>query len=669
MKRLFVCFFTLLLIAGCNKEGDKVLVIHLDRSTLELCLTDIHQLVVTHEPADLPAPVYQWSSSNSGVVTVSENGLVTAVGEGSATITVSSLGTQLFATCAVTVAKQLATQITLDRETLSIEWGQSEILSFSLLPEGAILSSPKWSSSDEEVATVDRDGRVTAVSVGEAEVIILDEDRPEVKASCAVTVIRPDATEIVLNITELVIQKNDIEVLTYSSLPQFSLIESVVWSSSNEAIATVDSQGKVTAVEEGTVEISVTDAFHPNLKAVCAVTVISIIVTDISFLSDEEELFVGDWIALNYIVQPQGARLSQPEWSSSSPLVASVDPTGRVTGFSKGTAIITLCDKETPHLFAACTVQVFDVEATSIQINPTTLTLITQEQATLTCQIEPQNTTNKEVVWSSDNEAVAVVDPFGKVTAVAAGECNIIVRLKNGALSSSCQVKVVVPIASIALDRVSLEMRRGDTHPLRVSYLPNDAMPPAAYHWSSSDEWVATVDQEGNIEALRMGTTTIRVDISGGLYATCTVTVVPVYTNWSAPALLFGGSITNIIIAEGRFINSALTNFTSGQALVYDGEIGSRLQYCVYAFDGGRMAASLLAFADDDPVAIAAARGFCEERYKYVLESNGITVYQDRDGTHIEVGFRNLTEYVSVTALQLSMLGLKNRWFIVSYAR
>jgi len=271
---------------------------------------------------------------------------------------------------------------------------------------------------------------------------------------------------------------------------------------------------------------------------------------------------------------------------------------------------------------------------------------------------------------------VATVDEFGKVTAIAVGSCNVAVKLKNGDIESSCQIVVILPVTSISVDRSSMDMRRNETYSLKVSHLPNNASPLPDYQWSSSDEWVATVSQNGTVEALRIGTTTIRVETSQGLFATCTVTVNPVYNSWREPYLLFGSTQTDVLSAElnatnGRKMNATLSGFAGGQALVFDGEANSRLQHCVYIFTSGKMAAGMLVFPDNNQTSIAAARGYCAERYKFVSESGGITVYEDRRGTHIEAGFRNLTDYVQLTALEkllMASLGLKDRWFIISYA-
>ena len=757
MKKLGIGILVTLLLVGCTKKEEKVLVIHLDKKELQLFVTDTYSFTVKYGPVGVPAPEYQWSSSNNSVATISGTGLLTAVGEGSATITVVAVGTELKSVCEVTVAKRRAAQIKLDKERLDLKIGERDVLYYTLIPSNTAITEAVWESSNEAVAVVEQSGIVTAVAAGEATVTVYDKARPDIKATCAVhvskkeaeyillnkeeltltydqeevltytvfpgeallysplwvsanpeiakvdqegkvtgktegytiikvysllqpsvmafcevTVVRPAATTIVLNKTELTLEKGGEGLLTYTSLPEHSLIESVVWSSSDVSIVSVDQQGKVTGKAEGIAQITVSDVSNPNLKATCVVTVTLVPATGVRLSMDETDLFIGDWITLQYVVQPQGSVLSQPEWRSDNPQIASVDQSGKVTGLGQGTAVITIVDNTKPHVFATCTVKVFPVEATSIQLDKSKLTIYLQEIVTLPYQIIPSNTTDKAVEWSSDDREIATVDAFGKVTARTAGSCNITVKLKNGSLSATCQVEVVTPVSFLFLDRNELNLVRGNRYALKAIYFPESAVPPTSYRWSSSDEWTAFVGENGTVEALRIGSSDVKVEIPGGLSATCSVNVAPRYDAWKEPLLLYGSSLSQIRREETRSVNSALTDFAGDQAIVFNGETNSRLQYCVYTFVSNQMIAALLAFADNDKTAIEAVEGFCAERYKFILESDGIKVYEDRNGTHIEVGYRNLTEYVELTASQklaMAAMGLKDRWFIISYSK
>jgi len=687
MNKLLLSFLTILLFAGCHKEKEEeeekpkepereVTAIYLDKSTLEIRITDTYAFTTTHEPDDLPAPTIQWSSSNSEVATISTTGLLTAVGEGSATITIAAVispETSLSASCAVTVAKQLATQITLDKTAIHIEEEETDLLSFTLLPNGSILMAATWKSSDEEVAIINQEGTVTAVTPGEATVTLYDAERPEIQATCAITVSKKSPRYVLLSREQLTMRYFQEETLSYTVFPEGAELGDPFWSSGNLNIATVDQDGKVVALSQGVVEIIFTDRDNPHIRAICVVVVE--LVVDIAFTIEEVTIFCGDETFLTYTISPSGAILEFPLWSSENPNIATVSQEGKVTGVGVGTTTITLIEETDPTISTSCTITVLTVPTTGIRLDQTSIAMTVKDEVTLTYRIEPSNATDKEVEWSSDRESVATVDAYGKVTAIGDGSCNITVKLKNGTLSSTCQIVVTPMISSIVLERESLFMEHGEIFTLGIFHLPTQAIPPASYHWSSSDEWVATVNQSGRVEAQRIGTTTIRVEIPGGIYAICTVSVFPVYGAWREPELLFGSSLSDIEKAENRVKNEISTS-TGGFALIYDGESGSGLQYCIYFFGASGMNYCFLAFDDTDAKACDAARGYCEERYKFESESDGKRTYRDKNGIKIVTGIediRDREEYQNLTFLEKTFIDIwlnyKYTWFAISYMK
>ena len=150
------------------------------------------QLTATVLPSDAEQTV-TWTSSDPSVASVDKSGLVTAVAVGNATITASTTdGTDLKATCAVTVFK-LATSIVLNKPEATLEAGSQEQLTATVLPSDAA-QSVTWTSSDPSVASVDKNGLVTAVAVGNATITASTTDGTDLKATCEVTVIREDLT-------------------------------------------------------------------------------------------------------------------------------------------------------------------------------------------------------------------------------------------------------------------------------------------------------------------------------------------------------------------------------------------------------------------------------------------------------------------------------------------
>ncbi len=218
-----------------------------------------------------------WTSSNPSVATVSESGLVTAVAQGTATITATSnLDNTKSGTCNITVNAPAApipvTAIALNKSTAIIGIGDSETLTINYTPADANTGKAvAWTSSNTSVATVDNSGKVTGVAVGTATITATSTTDASITASCAVTVQAVAVTGVSINPTSANLQIGGSTDLTYTILPPNATDKSVSWSSSNTAVATVN-DGHVSAVAAGTATITVTTT-DGNKTATCSVTV------------------------------------------------------------------------------------------------------------------------------------------------------------------------------------------------------------------------------------------------------------------------------------------------------------------------------------------------------------------------------------------------------------
>ena len=165
------------------------------------------------------------------------------------------------------------TSITLNAEQLTMEYGTKEQLTATVAPDDADDPGLIWTSDNEEVATVDENGLVTAVSVGEANITATAVDGSGVTATCKVTVTPKLVTSVILDESELTIEKNFTEQLTATVAPDDADNLSLTWTSDNEEVATVDENGLVTAVGEGTATITATANDGSGVAASCVVTV------------------------------------------------------------------------------------------------------------------------------------------------------------------------------------------------------------------------------------------------------------------------------------------------------------------------------------------------------------------------------------------------------------
>ena len=236
------------------------------------------KLTATISPSNAENKAVIWSSSNSSVASVKE-GLVTAVKSGNATITVKSDDGGKTATCAVTVNAKVypVEDISLDKTSQEMTEGDEFTLTATVKPDNATNKNVTWNSSDPSVATVDN-GKVIAKKAGTATITVKTDDGGKT-ASCVVTVnakVYP-VESISLDKTSFEMTEGDTFTLTATVKPDNATNKNVIWSSSNNSVASV-SNGKVTALKAGQATITAKTE-DGERTATCKVTV-NIVITN-----------------------------------------------------------------------------------------------------------------------------------------------------------------------------------------------------------------------------------------------------------------------------------------------------------------------------------------------------------------------------------------------------
>ena len=343
---LALCMLTL---AGCSEKETQIEVssVSLNTSTIEMVEGDSYKLVATVLPKDAEYDGVNWASSNASVASVS-NGTVTALKQGTSTITASAGGRS--ATCTVKVAAKIitVTSVTLDKTSLSMKAGDTETLKATVNPTDATDKTITWMSSDVSVVTVS-EGKLTAKDSGTATITA---KAGNCTADCTVTV-SVDVESVSLDITTLSLSVGESATLTATVKPDNASDKNVVWTSSDNSVATV-SNGKVTAVKAG---IATVKATCGGKTAECVVTVTAK-VTGVKLNTSSIMLMSGDYSILKATIIPDNAANKNVKWESSNIAVATVD-NGKVTAISEGTAKITVSTEE-GQFAASCTVTVSD---------------------------------------------------------------------------------------------------------------------------------------------------------------------------------------------------------------------------------------------------------------------------------------------------------------------
>lgn len=410
------------------------------------------------------------------------------------------------------------TGISFAETAFNMEKGSTLALTPALTPEIAPASAVAWESSDTAVAAVDEKGVVTAVANGEATITAKSVADESVRTEVSVTV-TTSATGLTLGQETLALKKGENVTLTATVAPEDASDKAVVWSSSDEAVATVDAQGVVTALKTGTATLTASHA--SGLSATCEVTVTT---PAESITIDKETLALrkGETAALVVTVGPEDADDKAVAWSSSDETVATVDAEGTVTAVKTGKATVTAADVE-GHT-AACEVTVI-TPATGVTLDLEEVTVAKGRTVTLTATVEPEDADDKVVIWSVADETVATVSQTGVVTGVKSGETAVIATDVNGN-AATCHVKVFTPATGITLDPIETTVVEGNTCVIAATVLPADA-DDKTVEWSSSDETVATVSAQGEVAGVMPGTANITASAaaSDDVKAVCVVTV------------------------------------------------------------------------------------------------------------------------------------------------
>ena len=416
---LIVLIAAIALLIACNSENpspdvvtvQSVEIISVGNPIIEKGST--LKLDVKVNPDNATDQAVSWSSNDESVASVDENGLVTGISAGETTITaaVGSVSSDEFK---LTVVDEWidVERIEFTEKVINMFVDDVQNIQVIFTPDKPSDMTLDWSSSASSIAKVSENGEITAVSPGRATVTAKTVNG--LTAACEVIVSdRPVIVEgIVLNVGELTIASGGVSKLTAHFVPSNAETDDaeIVWSSSDEAIVTVDGEGNVVAKDvEGSAIITVTVKVNGNeFKDSCSVTVKKGIETVSITINGkaEIELNPGDTYQIDATITPDDAEVM---WSSDDDSV-SVDDNGLVSANHVGEATITVIAKE-GGTTATCHVKVNPVAVDRIEIaGLPDGNIYIGESFELTAEISPDNATDKSVNWSTSDPAIATVD-------------------------------------------------------------------------------------------------------------------------------------------------------------------------------------------------------------------------------------------------------------------
>lgn len=238
--------------------------VELDKSEITLDAEETYTLKATVKPDNATDKTVTWASTKTDVATVDNNGKITGVNNGVASVTATSGGKS--ASCKVTVVVKVKL-ISLSQASATLGVDETVTLTATVSPDNAADKTVTWSTSDGSVASVSN-GVVTAKKIGTATITAKAGDK---SATCAITVIATPVTSVTLSQTSASLKVGETVTLSATVKPDNATDKTVTWSTSDGSVATV-SNGVVTAKKIGTATIT---AKAGDKSATCTITVVT----------------------------------------------------------------------------------------------------------------------------------------------------------------------------------------------------------------------------------------------------------------------------------------------------------------------------------------------------------------------------------------------------------
>lgn len=503
--------------SNTNKEI-KVSSISLNRSTVYLDKGEEYNLKATVSPSNATNKTVTWSSSNRNVATVS-NGRVVAKGVGTATITAKAGGKSV--TCKVVVSNSSyvpVSDLVLNKTFINLDKGETYNLSATVYPYNATYKSVSYTSSNTRVATVSSNGKITAKGSGYATITASADG---VEETCNVYVY---GNTNVVEVNYLTMEPGFLSLkvgrsatLTATVLPNNATDKSIKYTSNNTRVATVSSNGTVTAKSVGTAVITATAS--NGFKVTSIIDVISGYDSAEGLILDTNSvnLDYGKTYNLKTTVYPNNSKV---KFTSANSKIAMVSSTGTITGLDNGITVITA---SVGNLKEYVTVRV-NKPVKGITLNTPYVELNTGKSYLFDAKVTNLSCTP---TYHSSNTGVATVNSYGLVTAVTnMTNASTLITASCGNYSTYAFV-IVNPdysfVNKITLNNLSYSLNVGETYKAKATPTPSITTE-YAFNWTSSNSNIAIVDKYGNITALRPGTAVITATL-GSKKTTMTIYV------------------------------------------------------------------------------------------------------------------------------------------------
>ncbi|WP_298521426.1 Ig-like domain repeat protein [uncultured Methanobrevibacter sp.] len=447
-----------------------------------------------------------YTSNDTSVATVDENGIVTGVSSGKAKITVNATDSVYYNDAVkyveVTV-KRIPSDIGVEVDSFDVDAKSNN----SIVITGEFDGKVSYISNDTSVATVDENGVVTGIIGGKARITVNANESGKYEDAVVYVTVTVNKIAPNLNASDIIVEIDKSQAIT---VQPSDFGGKITFISSNDTIASVDSNGNVKGIKAGNVTITISAKNSPKYlddSIIINVTVNKIKANGLD-VKDTIEMDVDG--SDDIIANDEFGR--QPVYSSCNESIAKVDADGHITPVSGGIVNITVSvDEDEIHLAESknITLTIKKIPAT-IEVDESVDVDVKENKI-----INIYGSYDGTVIFESTDSSIATVDSDGKVTGIKAGNVTVTVKFLNSPtyLDETHEVNVTVKKISAQLNVKpdSIEMIGGEKTQLAIS---TEVDYDGEITFTTSNSSIATVDKNGLIKAIDDGKVTITVNAS-----------------------------------------------------------------------------------------------------------------------------------------------------------
>ncbi len=467
-----------------------------------------------------------WTMDKTNILENMGDGKFKALKAGEVTLTATAQdGSEMKATCHVTVKNPLATQVVLNETQHNAIVDDVFTLTAKVMPEKAA-QNVVWTKDKTNILQDMGDGKFKALKAGEVTLTATAQDGSGVKTTCHVTVKNPMATQVVLNETQHNAIVDDVFTLTAKVIPE-KAAQNVVWTMDKTDILQNMGDGKFKALKAGEVTLTATAQDGSEMKATCHVTVKNPLATQVVLNETQHNAIVDDVFTLTAKVIPEKAA-QNVVWTMDKTDILQNMGDGKFKALKAGEVTITATAQDGSKVKATCRVVVKNPMATQVVLNETQHNAIIDDVFTLTAQVMPEKAA-QNVVWTMDKTDILQNMGDGKFKALKAGEVTITATAQDGSkVKATCRVVVKNPMATqVVLNETQHNAIIDAVFTLTAKVMPEKAAQNVV--WTMDKTNILQDMGDGKFKALKAGevTLTATAQDGSGVKATCHVIVVP----------------------------------------------------------------------------------------------------------------------------------------------